>query len=140
MGLGGPAQGVDGLRRAAREALKALRIASTVPGPGPVRAFRDVAVLDLVGVGSTAATEFAEAVLGPLARADAAGPQLATLRALAHSGYRMKLAAAALELHPHTLSYRVKQLRARHGLDLDDPDVRLRVDLALRILDARRPS
>jgi len=31
----------------------------------------------------------------------------------------------------------VKQLRARHGLDLDDPDVRLRVDLALRIVEAR---
>src|SRR4029077_14520667 len=66
VGLGGPARGGDGLRRAAREALKALRIASTVPGPGPVRAFRDVAVLDLVGVGSAAASEFAEGVLGPL--------------------------------------------------------------------------
>jgi hypothetical protein len=94
VGLGGPARGVDGLRRAAREALKALRIASSVPGQGRVRAFRDVAVLDLVGVGSAAANEFAETVLGPLARPDAAGPQLATLRALAHSGYRMKLAAA----------------------------------------------
>jgi len=138
VGLGGPATGADGLRRAAREASKALHIAASVPGQPPVRAFRDVAVLDLVGVGSPAAREFAESVLGELARPGAAAPQLATLRALARSGYRVKLAAAALEVHPHTLSYRLKQLRARHGLDLDDPDVRLRVDLALRILAARR--
>ena len=136
VGVGGPARGVEGLRRAAREALRALRIAATLPGKGPVRAYRDVAVLDLVGVGSAAASEFAETVLGPLAGPNAGSWPLATLRALAGSGYRMKLAAAALEVHPHTLSYRVKKLRARHGLDLDDPDVRLRVDLALRILEA----
>jgi len=140
VGLAGPARGADALRRAAREALKALHIAASVPGQPPVRAFRDVAVLDLVGVGSPAAREFAESVLGELARSGGLAPQLATLRALARSGYRMKQAAAELAVHPHTLSYRVKQLRARHGLALDDADVRLRVDLALRILDALRPA
>ena len=57
-----------------------------------------------VGVGAPGADEFARSVLGPLLTTGR--PHLATLRALARTGYRMKLAAAALEVHPHTLSYR----------------------------------
>jgi hypothetical protein len=40
-------------------------------------------------------------------------------------------------VHPHTLSYRLKQIRSRFGIDLDDPEVRLRVHLALLILEAQ---
>ncbi len=76
-------------------------------------------------------------VLGPLARAGATRSYLETLRQLAAHNYSVKLAAAALSVHPHTLSYRARQIRRRFGLDLDDPETRLRVQLALRILDAR---
>jgi DNA-binding PucR family transcriptional regulator len=47
-----------------------------------------------------------------------------------------KVAAAGLGIHPHTLSYRLNRLRERFGIDLDDYDVRLRVELALLILGA----
>jgi DNA-binding PucR family transcriptional regulator len=40
-------------------------------------------------------------------------------------------------VHPHTLTYRLKQIRRRFGIDLGDPEVRLRVQLALHVLDAR---
>ena len=66
-----------------------------------------------------------------------AASYLETLRQLAAHSYSVKLAAAALSVHPHTLSYRARQIRRRFGLDLDDPETRLRVQLALRILDAR---
>ncbi|HKC50925.1 MAG TPA: helix-turn-helix domain-containing protein [Myxococcota bacterium] len=138
VGFGSSGCGVAGLRRSAREALRALEIGLTLRGNARVHAHRDVAVLDLVGVGSAGADEFARSVLGPLLTTGR--PHLATLRALARNGYRMKLAAAALEVHPHTLSYRAKQIRARYGLDLDDSDVRLRVQLALLILDAQGDS
>lgn len=72
-------------------------------------------------------------------RGRAERPRSETLRQLSAHNYRIKLAAAALSIHPHTLSYRVRQIRRRFGLDLDDPEVRLRVQLALRILDARGP-
>ena len=49
---------------------------------------------------------------------------------------RRKVAAAALGIHPHTLSYRLNRLREHFGIDLDDYDVRLRVELALLILGA----
>jgi DNA-binding PucR family transcriptional regulator len=94
-------------------------------------------VLDLVGVDSARAGEFMRSVLGPLATAGAGETHLETLRQLGASNYNIKLAAAALSVHPHTLSYRVRQLRRRFGLDLDDPEVRLRVQLALLVLDAR---
>jgi len=140
VGLGSPGHGVSGVRRSAREALRALRIGMTLRGAARVHAHRDVAVLDLIGVGSAGAGEFTRGVLGTLATTAASRTHLATLRALARNGYRLKLAAAALEVHPHTLSYRVKQIRARYGLDLDDPDVRLRVHLALLILEAQGPA
>ena len=78
-------------------------------------------------------------VLGPLVLAGASKTYLETLRQLVAHGHRIKLAAAALSVHPHTLTYRLKQIRRRFGIDLADPEVRLRVHLALLILDAQGP-
>jgi sugar diacid utilization regulator len=140
VGVGSTRRDVDGLRRSAREALRALRIGQSLGGPRRARTFAEVAVLDLVGVDSARAGEFVRSVLGPLATAGAGETHLETLRQLGASNYNLKLAAAALSVHPHTLSYRVRQLRRRFGLDLDDPEVRLRVQLALLILDAAGPG
>lgn len=137
VGVGGSGNGVAGLRRSAQESLRALRIGMALRRPARVHRYDDVAVLDLVQVGSPGSEEFVGRVLGPLLRTGARSRHLETLRQfLAHS-QRIKLASAALSIHPHTLSYRLKQIRRRFGIDLDDPDVRLRVHLALQILDAR---
>lgn len=143
VGVGNAGRDVEGTRRSAREALRALRIGTTLNGAERVHRYEDVAVVDLVGANPTAAAEFMRGVLGSLATTGGSRTYLETLRQLCTHGYRMKLAAAALSIHPHTLSYRAKQIRRRFGLDLDDPQVRLRVHLALLILDAqeraRRP-
>jgi DNA-binding PucR family transcriptional regulator len=47
----------------------------------------------------------------------------------------VKSAAAALGVHPHTLSYRLKQIQRRFGFDLGDAQTRLRIELALLILE-----
>jgi DNA-binding PucR family transcriptional regulator len=73
-------------------------------------------------------------VLGALAEPEAGATYRQTLRALCQQGFRLKPAAADLEIHPHTLSYRLTQIRQRHGLDLEDAETRLRVHLALVIL------
>jgi sugar diacid utilization regulator len=137
VGLGSAGTGVEGLRRSARQALRALRIGMALPGAGRVRCWGEVAVHDLVGSDSASAREFMRDVLGPLARPGASRIYLETLRQLSANAYRIKPAAAALSVHPHTLSYRLKQMRRRLGLDLDDPDVRLRVQLALLILEGQ---
>lgn len=138
VGVGGPGRNVQELRRAAGEALRAFRIGFTLGGDRRVRTYREVAVLDLVGVGGASAEGFVRSVLGPLATERANAIYLETLRQLAAQNYRIKLAAADLSVHPHTLSYRIRQMHRRFGIDLEDPEVRLRVQLALRILDATR--
>jgi sugar diacid utilization regulator len=140
VGIGGAARGVAEARRSAQEAVRALEIGTRADMRQWVHRYPDLAVLDLVGAGSPKARRFAHDVVGALAAAPGGVTQLETLRQLARVGFRHKLAAAALSVHPHTLAYRVKQLRARHGIDLDDPETRLRVELALRILDAQGPG
>ncbi|HVH19523.1 MAG TPA: helix-turn-helix domain-containing protein [Myxococcota bacterium] len=137
VGVGGPGRGVEGLRRSAREALRALHIGTLQRRGERVHRFEDVEILDLVQVDSAASQEFMERVLGPLLQARASRVHLETLRQLVAHGHRIKLAAAALSVHPHTLTYRLKQIRSRFGIDLDDPDVRLRVQLALHVFDAQ---
>jgi sugar diacid utilization regulator len=136
VGVGSPGRDADGLRRSAREAQCALRIGLTLRGPETVHDYADVALLDLIGIGTTRAEEFMRAALGPLAAPDASETDLETLRQLAANNYSVKQAAAGLSVHPHTVSYRVRRLRSRFGLDLEDPGVRLRLQLALLILDA----
>jgi sugar diacid utilization regulator len=140
VGVGSPGRDIAGLRRSAREALRALEIGAMLGQTKRAHRYADLAIFDLVGVGSPDAEAFMRGVLGPLAATGASGAYLETLRQLCANGYRIKLAAAALSIHPHTLSYRVKQIRRRFGIDLDEPDVRLRVHLALLILDAQGPA
>jgi sugar diacid utilization regulator len=140
VGVGDPARGVEGLRRSAGEALRALRIGSLVRSGERVHGFAEVEILDLVHFDSGSSDAFARRVLGPLLSPRVPRTYLETLRQVVGHGHRIKLAAAALAVHPHTLSYRLKQIRRRFGIDLDDPDVRLRVQLALLILEAQGPA
>jgi hypothetical protein len=134
-GVGTSGRGLASLRRSAHEALRALRIGAALGGAPRAHRYDDVAVLDLVRAGSPDSDAFVRRTLGPLLDGASRSP-LETLRQLGAHGHRIKPAAAALGIHPHTLTYRLKQLRRRFALDLDDPEVRLRVQLALRILDA----
>ncbi|MDP3939570.1 MAG: helix-turn-helix domain-containing protein [Deltaproteobacteria bacterium] len=140
LGIGGTGTDIAGLRRSAREALRAIHIGSLVHQDAPFHRYADLAVLDLVGIGSADAEAFVDGVLGPLVRSKSNSIHLNTLRELSRNGFRAKLAAAALSIHPHTLSYRLKQIHGRFGIDIDDAETRLRLYLALLILDAMAPS
>ena len=135
-GVGGSGEDLAGLRRSAGEAQRALDIAAVLRHAGPVHRYAELALHDLVDIGSSRAEEFARRVLGPLASPGARKTDRETLRALCLQGFRVKLAAGALGIHPHTMSYRLSQIRRRFGIDLENPDTRLRVHLALLILDA----
>ena len=79
----------------------------------------------------------ARALLEPLldGRPAAVGERLATLRAvLDHPG--ASEAASALGVHRNTLAYRVRNLEARTGWSLDDPEFRLALAIALRIVQS----
>src|SRR5262249_61407512 len=89
----------------------------------------DLALLDVVNVGSATAEGYAARVLGALARPGTGATYRRTLDAFLRHGMRRKVAAAALGIHPHTLSCRLNPLRERHGIHLDDDGGRLRVEL-----------
>jgi sugar diacid utilization regulator len=132
-GLGGVASGAAGLRRTIREAARAVELGALLDRRAPLDEYADLAVLDLVDVGSPRALDFARRVLGSLVDPASSPTHVETLRALSRHGFSRKLAAASLGIHPHTLAYRVAQIRRRHGIDLEDADTRLRVHLAVLI-------
>ncbi|HUR74179.1 MAG TPA: helix-turn-helix domain-containing protein, partial [Sporichthya sp.] len=86
---------------------------------------------------TAALRERAEWVLQPLLAADAlhGRDDLATLRAwLAHDRHRAKT-AAALYVHENTVSYRVRRIGEILKVDLNDPEVRFQIELAVRTLE-----
>ncbi|WP_191134205.1 helix-turn-helix domain-containing protein [Streptomyces sp. col6] len=79
-----------------------------------------------------------EAGKGPvheLVRTDlAAGGELVrSLAAYLEASGDVARAAARLVVHPNTLRYRVRRAKERFGVDLEDPDTRLLVTLAVRL-------
>ncbi|MGA5757129.1 helix-turn-helix domain-containing protein [Nonomuraea bangladeshensis] len=74
-----------------------------------------------------------------LVRGDlAAGGELVrSLAAYLDASCDVGRAAKRLVLHPNTLRYRLRRVRDRYGVDLDDPDTRLMLTLAVRL--ATRP-
>jgi DNA-binding PucR family transcriptional regulator len=67
-------------------------------------------------------------------------PLRETLRSwLVHMGDQ-RTVAAELHVHPQTVRYRLGRLRELFGADLDDPEVRRRLFLALAWEDAAPPS
>ncbi len=79
----------------------------------------------------------AAALLEPLSigRASSVRERLQTLRAvLDHAGAGE--AAAALGIHRNTLAYRVRNLESLTGWDLGDPDLRLALSVAVRIVQS----
>ncbi|MFI5798505.1 PucR family transcriptional regulator [Streptomyces sp. NPDC051677] len=63
----------------------------------------------------------------------AGGELVRTLAAYLDAGGDVPEAARRLVVHPNTLRYRLGRVRERYGVDLDDPDARLLLTLAVRL-------
>jgi DNA-binding PucR family transcriptional regulator len=106
------------------------------------------AVVAGLSEGPMAVTSWAALAADPALAADLAASRLAPLADLA-DGPRVRLTetlaawldrpgqvqavAAALDVHPQTVRYRVRQLRDLFGERLEDPDARFELALALRV-------
>ncbi len=89
---------------------------------------------EVVHANPEAAEDLAASVLGPIERLPESrrARHLETLRAwLDCRGHGPRM-AEALHLHAQTVRYRVARLRETLDVDLDDPDARFAVELALR--------
>jgi hypothetical protein len=116
-----------------RLALLADRVAGVERAEQPLWVSDNVVPL-LLGGDPELLGELAARRLAPLSAVRPASRQrLAdTLLAwLSHRGERGRV-ARTLHVHPQTVGYRLTQLRALFGADLDDPDVRFELELTLR--------
>jgi sugar diacid utilization regulator len=135
----GPHRGIAGIRRAVTESEYALHVLGVVGTIATPVAFGDLGVWSLLGrVGDRAhLTTFADSVLGELVAHDAerSSQLVETLRALVECNFHYRSAAEALFAHPNTLRYRITRIGELTGLDLANSEDRLKVELALRVLD-----
>src|SRR5439155_19650800 len=78
--------------------------------------------------------EYSRHHLGPLKEHDRSRKRslVAMLRAHLETGEQQQ-AATRLRVHPNTLRYRLDRLREISGVDLEDPETRLNLAVALRV-------
>ena len=140
-GLGTPAVAPAQVRRSAAEAHAAARLGLVVLGPGHIARPADLGVYQLLLVlrEEGALAPFVEQTLAPLLADTRAGDGLIeTLDAFFACNGNLSEAARRLHLHRNSLLYRLHRARELLGHDLDDPELRLSLQLAIkgrRVLD-----
>ena len=119
------------------EARATLEAAERLPDPGTVVVAARLATYRLLGALHQLADgpRLAQAVLEPLlaSRADVRREHLATLGAYLDGG-GVGEAATTLGIHRNTVTYRLRRIEALTGWDLTDPDLRLALRMALRLV------
>ena len=142
LALGSQASSVRDLARSAEEADRALIVARRLPIAERPVFFEHLGVYRLL-VGPNDPVyqgKFVEEVLGPLLQYDTehGSELLSTLRCWTSMDHHVGNTAKRLYLHPNTVKYRLRQIRNLLGGDLGHGDMRLQVELALKILDLPR--
>ncbi len=112
-------------------ALALLR--GALPGSGLLRADEHLAEL-LLSENTSLTSRIAERRLAPLEGLTAKAHERMTETALAHVRHHGNAVAMASELHihPQTARYRIARLKELFGDQLDDPDTRFELEIALR--------
>lgn len=129
--LGRAHRGTQGARRSYREAQSLLSYRDSAK----VRRFED-ALVPRVLMGDAGAQEaFIDHLFGPLRDARGGGMLERVLLAFAEAGFHLRETAEKLSIHPNTLRYRLARAVDVLHVDLEDPETRFRLQLAVRILD-----
>ena len=133
-GMGGPEPGLEGIRRAYLEAREALEIGTALGLEQQVFLFDDVLLYHFLRIEPPLVDRFVEQMLGPLIDYDAKrkGELVKTLEAYFAADASVKMAGEALFAHPHTVTYRLKQIEKLTGWSLREPEDKLRLQLSLR--------
>jgi DNA-binding PucR family transcriptional regulator len=133
-GVGGPEPGLEGIRRSYLEAREAFEIGVALQTSGRIYRFDDLLPYHFLRVEPVLVDRFVDQTLGPLIEYDERrkGDLLKTIEAYFDSDGSVKMAGEMLFAHPHTVSYRLKQVEKLTGWSLRDPEDKLRLQLALR--------
>jgi hypothetical protein len=122
----------------AKAALRAAE-SGAIEGDSPIVADRYLADLLIFESGGLA-DRLARSRLAPLAELTPAGRERMEETALAfvQQGGNAAAMARALHLHPQTIRYRLTRMRELFGDQLEDPDARFELELALRAVRVAR--
>jgi DNA-binding PucR family transcriptional regulator len=133
-GVGGPEPGLEGIRRAYLEAREALEVGLALGLSGAAFRFDDLLLYHFLRSDPALVDRFVSQTLGPLLSYDERrrGELVKTLEAYFAADGSVKLAGESLFAHPHTVTYRLKQVERLTGWSLRDPEDKLRLHLALR--------
>jgi sugar diacid utilization regulator len=131
-GIGGYHTGLRGISGSYLEAQQAIEVGRKLRPDAVVHRHDEVIPQLVLAQNPRLAERFVVDSLGPLLEAKARNRDqlLETLQAYLGAG-SVKDTAAALKLHRHTVLYRLEKLRDLLGSDLDSPQTRLRLQLAL---------
>jgi purine catabolism regulator len=137
VGVGRVGSGFEGVRQSHHEARQALMLGKRVRGSGQVTLFDQLGVYRLIFAAEhlPEMQGFLAETLGSLVAYDAQhGAELVrTLEAFFQANCSPKETAAILKVHRNTVLYRLDRIAAIMQVDLNDPDTRLRLHLALHV-------
>jgi DNA-binding PucR family transcriptional regulator/putative methionine-R-sulfoxide reductase with GAF domain len=136
VGIGNLANSVSELARSHIEARQALRLTRRAAGRGKVASYRSLGAFRLLleVQSPDALRRFVNELLGPLLQYAQSRdtPLLETLEALSSERWVRRAAARQLRIHINSMTYRVERIEALTGLQLDDPETRVAISIALR--------
>jgi sugar diacid utilization regulator len=136
VGIGNLANSVGELARSHLEARQALRLTRRAGGRGRVASYRSLGAFRLLleVQSPDALRRFVDELLGTLLSYAQSRdtPLLETLEALSAARWIRRAAARNLGIHINSMSYRVERIQTLTGLQLDDPETRVAISIALR--------
>lgn len=142
VGVSREVSSLDGLPVAYAQACRAVQVGRRVHGPASTTFFDQLGVHRLIALvpDPEELRAFARDVLGPLASDEPEFVDLReTLRILLDTNFNVAEAARLQFFHYNTLRYRVGKLERLLGPLSTDPDLRLDVAVALRVLEIAGP-
>ena len=135
VGFSGPVEAPAGVAGAQREVTSVMDSLARFKRWGQVVAVPELGLTGLLAaVTDERLVDYSRRHLGPLIEHDAArkGSLVPTLRAYLETSEQQH-AAQRLRVHPNTLRYRLDRIREISGVDLEDPETRLNLAVALRV-------
>jgi hypothetical protein len=135
VGIGRPAAGDDGILATVREANRARVVGEILFRNLTVHEYDSLGCYDLFRH-DEAVDEFVDGVLADFARHDehSRGELIRTLLAYFTLGMNRRAAATRLGIHPNTLDYRLRKASEVAGVEVTDPELSFRFQLAVRLL------
>jgi purine catabolism regulator len=135
VGFSGPTDAPAGVAAAQREVVAVMESLARFKRWSQVVAVPELGLTGLLAaITDERLVDYSRRHLGPLIEHDSLrkGSLVATLRAYLETGEQQQ-AAARLRVHPNTLRYRLDRIREIVGVDLEDPETRLNLSVALRV-------